>query len=111
MLLLIKEWKVITIPLIRKFMKEFKKKQVNYIRIDLENRECPVIILAHSLGGHIMSNYIWDMQKPKNSLPDDLSSFERLEYLAGMITFGCNIPVFAFAHRKIETIDFPGKIK
>jgi len=26
MLLLIKEWKVITIPLIRKFMKEFKKK-------------------------------------------------------------------------------------
>jgi len=73
---------------------------------DLEQQECPLIVLAHSLGGHIMSNYIWDMQKA-----DDyhISSFEKMNHLAGMVTFGCNIPLFTFAHQKVVPIDFPGK--
>jgi hypothetical protein len=71
---------------------------------DLGSKPKPLIVLAHSLGGHIMSNYIWDMQKLKNP---DLSPFERMNYVTGIVTFGCNIPFFTFAYRKIVPIRFP----
>ena len=64
----------------------------------------PMIVLAHSLGGHIMSNYIWDMQ---HSTDPSLSDFERMNYLSGIITFGCNIPLFTFAFDEVVPIDFP----
>ena len=72
------------------------------------NKPCPLIIMAHSLGGHIMSSYIWDLQK--EPVANDLSDFEKMKYLAGMITFGCNIPLFAFAHNAgdLQPIKFPG---
>ena len=65
----------------------------------------PLVIMAHSLGGHIMSNYIWDMQKP--GAGSGLSPFERLHWLAGIITFGCNIPLFTFAYEEVRAIRFP----
>jgi hypothetical protein len=73
--------------------------------------DTPLIVLAHSLGGHIMSNYIYDMQKKTTSGATGLSSFQRMETLAGFITFGCNIPFFVFAYAKkdIKPIRFPGK--
>lgn len=77
----------------------------NLYETRLDSKPKPLIVMAHSLGGHIMSNYIWDMQHLKDS---SLSSFERMEKLAGMITFGCNIPLFTFAHSKVEPIKFPG---
>lgn len=30
---------------------------------ELNRTPKPLVVLAHSLGGHIMSNYIWDIQK------------------------------------------------
>jgi hypothetical protein len=71
----------------------------------------PLIILAHSLGGHIMSNYIWDKQKKTASGATGSSSFQRMETVAGFITFGCNIPFFVFAYAKkdIKPIRFPGE--
>jgi hypothetical protein len=71
----------------------------------LEKEPCPLIVMAHSMGGHIMSNYIWDMQHKKNKR---LNDFESMKYLAGMLTFGCNIPLFAFAHTELEPFSFPG---
>ena len=62
----------------------------------------PLVVMAHSLGGHIMSNYTWDAQKT----PSD--AYEDMGWLAGMITFGCNIPLFTFAHETVEPIAFPG---
>jgi hypothetical protein len=69
----------------------------------------PLVVLAHSLGGHIMSNYIWDLQKP-GAAAAGASDFRRMKTLAGMITFGCNIPFFTFAFKKseIKPITFPG---
>ncbi len=69
----------------------------------------PLVVLAHSLGGHIMSSYIWDLQKP-GAAPAGASDFRRMKTLAGMVTFGCNIPFFTFAFRKsdIKPIKFPG---
>ncbi len=77
---------------------------------DPANPDTPLIVLAHSLGGHIMSNYIYDMQKKTATGATGLSNFQRMETLAGFITFGCNIPFFVFAYAKkdIKPIRFPG---
>ena len=50
----------------------------------------PTVVLAHSLGAQIMSDYIWDRQKGD-------SSRESIPDLVGFITFGCNLPLFAMA--------------
>ena len=73
-------------------------------RNDLGLKPKPMLVLAHSLGGHIMSNYIWDMQHSKDK---SLSTFEKMNYLSGIVTFGCNIPLFTFAYDKVEPIKFP----
>ena len=82
---------------IRKAMKELYE-------IQLQSKAKPLIVMAHSLGGHIISNYIWDMQKKKDPA---LSPFERMERLAGIVTFGCNMPLFTFAYKKVTPIKFP----
>ena len=70
----------------------------------LEGRPVPLVALAHSFGGHVLSNYIWDRQQR----PDKrLSSFERMNWLSGFITFGCNIPLFTFACTEVVPIRFP----
>ena len=74
---------------------------------DLDGTPAPLIVMAHSLGGHIMSNHIWDMQHAQPNALAGLSEFERMETLAGMVTFGCNIPLFTFAYTKVEPIAFP----
>ncbi|MEP2716568.1 hypothetical protein [Pseudophaeobacter sp.] len=69
----------------------------------------PLVVLAHSLGGHIMSNYIYDMQK---GFPEIAGSgkFQKMQTMAGFVTFGCNIPVFSFSYqpKDIHPITFPG---
>lgn len=69
----------------------------------------PLVVIAHSLGGHIMSNYVYDRQKPDDNEFADLSDFERMRTLAGMVTFGCNIPLYLFAYDVIKPITFPAK--
>ena len=60
----------------------------------------PVIIIAHSLGCQVISNYIWDAQHGNNifseSPPDESeqSKFRALKSLSNLITTGCNIPLF-----------------
>ncbi|MDJ0629143.1 MAG: hypothetical protein QNJ44_12870 [Rhodobacter sp.] len=65
----------------------------------------PLLVAAHSLGGHMMSNYIWDVTKGRRPRG---TAFQRLESFAGFATFGCNIPVFIFSHSDVQPIDFPG---
>ena len=93
----------------------------------------PVVIIAQSLGGQVLSNYLWDAQHQqanpgsvdigiwrnpqqftqqiagRNSLTAD-----ELRFLAGgslryFYTTGCNIPIFAAAHagQQIIPIDKP----
>jgi len=75
-------------------------------RTQLGETSVPLIVMAHSLGGHIMSNYIWDLQHG-NVPRKGLSAFEKFWTHAGMITFGCNIPLFTFCYKQIEPITFP----
>ena len=73
-------------------------------REPLASRPVPFVVVAHSFGGHILSNYIWDCQRR----PDKRSSsFERMNWLSGFITFGCNIPLFTFACTEVVPIRFP----
>lgn len=71
--------------------------------------QTPLLILAHSLGGHIMSNYIYDMTRGHPEQPGN-SDFQRFRTMAGFVTFGCNIPVFSFSYdpADIQPIAFPG---
>ncbi len=76
-------------------------------RLDAENggaSDVPLVVVAHSLGAHIMSNYVWDRQHSDESLGSD---FEDMRTLSGIFTFGCNIPLFTLAYKKIEPIRFP----
>lgn len=73
----------------------------------------PLIFIGHSLGCHVISSYLWDMNKLKQRAADDVAKepiqvknlwkdldgadpFRRLETCAGFVTLGSNMPVFAF---------------
>ena len=66
----------------------------------------PIVVAAQSLGGQVISNYIWDAQQPngatrgiwksspaKSSL-DQKGEFLRFRTLRLFCTTGCNIPIF-----------------
>lgn len=75
----------------------------------------PLVIVAHSLGCHIVSSFLWDMRKLRHVAPQDrggerfaefqqdFAAFDsgtplrRLETVAGLVTFGNNMPIFAFS--------------
>jgi hypothetical protein len=80
--------------------------KIGELKAKLNDPSAPIVILAHSLGGHIMSSYIWDRQaRHKKGVADE---YERLSTLAGMVTFGCNIPLFTLALSAAVPIDLPG---
>lgn len=70
----------------------------------------PLVILAHSLGCTIVSNYIWDAQNETGIPPSAATSFAKAETLSGLITFGCSIPLFTLSRplTQVKTIKFPG---
>ncbi|MQY41600.1 hypothetical protein GG681_03025 [Epibacterium sp. SM1969] len=75
----------------------------------LTDGDTPLLVLAHSLGGHIMSNYIYDIAH-KQAMFTPKSSFQAGETLTHFVTFGCNIPIFTFnqPRQKVTPISNPG---
>jgi hypothetical protein len=80
--------------------------------------DAPVVLLAYSLGCHVISNYIWDAQqrdsdygiwfhgrKPAMTAPEE--NFARLRNLQRLFTVGCNIPVFVAGHKRIRPFSRP----
>jgi hypothetical protein len=90
----------------------------------------PVVVLAHSLGCQVISNYLWDARplpdgvKPSSGIWRDLPAFEaritggrpllpeEIAYLRGgnlraLHTTGCNIPIFVAARAKKDIVPFP----
>ena len=51
----------------------------------------PLLVLAHSLGSVIMSNYLWD---ENNGHGVGRTAFERGDTLTKLITYGSNLPLF-----------------
>jgi len=68
--------------------------------IALGNEAKPVFLIAQSLGGQEVSNYIWDAQANQHFFsapgPGDAEqkAFRRFSTCKQFITTGCNIPVF-----------------
>jgi hypothetical protein len=72
----------------------------------LGGQDRPLVVIAHSLGSVMMSNYIWDRQKGKEAERYGGSPFERMETLAGLVTLGSNLPLFTLACNPVS-IEFP----
>jgi len=66
-------------------------------RVDPETT--PLVILAHSFGSVIMSDYIYDMQKKQaetaNGSLDGISALEQFNTLAGFVTFGTPMALYS----------------
>ena len=77
------------------------------LRNEVNDDSAPLIILAHSLGGHMMSNYIYDLQNNMAVATAAANDFEQFKTFAGFITFGCNIPLFTLAYDPVVAINFP----
>ena len=93
------------------------------------NETGKLVLLAHSLGCHVLSCYLWDAQQAKAgqkpaagiwrdirryqagisgdvALTDDDIAFLRGDRLSTLITTGCNIPIFVAAHAQEFIIPF-----
>ena len=69
--------------------------------------DVPLIIMAHSLGCYVISNYIWDRQKKYEPEIFGGNDFLEMKTLTGIITYGCNIPLFSLAYDPVEAVKFP----
>ncbi|MEW6543977.1 MAG: hypothetical protein AB1411_10250 [Nitrospirota bacterium] len=88
-------------------------KAIEELKDDLEDPpRTPLIVMAHSLGCAIVSNYVWDAQRHERYPASARSQLARCKTLLGLIMFGCNIPLFTLAYRKsdIEPISLPGEL-
>ncbi len=74
-----------------------------------------VVIVAQSLGGQVISNYIWDAQSPNpvqgiwkyppyQNLPAPKAAQQRLKHLRFIVTTGCNIPLFVCGKTRIQGV-------
>lgn len=83
-------------PLLHARIKEQLAKLAGHRRVD--NHRTPLVVLAHSFGSVIMSNYIYDLQIEQARIGgwlSGLSPFEQFHSFAGFITFGSPLAVYA----------------
>jgi len=73
----------------------------------------PVFVIAQSLGGQQVSNYLWDagrntglFAEPGQGTPEE-QAFRRLSTCRQFITTGCNIPVFTAGLSTPQLFDRP----
>lgn len=73
--------------------------------------ECPVVVIAQSLGCQIVSSYLWDAQHSKgiwaDAAADAYTNFLRLGTTRYLLTTGCNIPLIVSGLHQVEPIDKP----
>lgn len=73
-----------------------------------------IIIVAHSLGSQVFSNYLWDAEKSLNyfsnkddSLSEEEQQVIRLKRPSELITVGSNIALFKAGLKKAQNFDRP----
>ncbi|HJR42002.1 MAG TPA: hypothetical protein VJ812_07890 [Gemmatimonadaceae bacterium] len=71
--------------------------------------DAPLVVIAHSLGSVIMSNFIWDVQRGNDERRDlpAATPFERMETLTALVTLGSSIALFTLRLAEIVAIEFP----
>jgi pimeloyl-ACP methyl ester carboxylesterase len=85
------------------------QRRLRSLRHELGDVDKPLIVLAHSLGGQVISNYAWDARHGRylGESAEEWTPFERMETLVTFVTFGCNIPLLTLAYDRVESIPFP----
>jgi hypothetical protein len=73
-----------------------------------DKEQPPLMIIAHSLGCAIASNYIWDEQH-KAGIGKTI--FQKTETITSFITYGCNIPLFVPPVNALTCIQIPWNSK
>lgn len=68
----------------------------------LDGPTSPILIVSHSLGSVMISDYIYDRLygKQRDVVPYDVNSFHKMKSLKDFITLGSNIPLFKMGHNK-----------
>jgi len=77
-------------------VRECMHKLASHRRLDTE--KTPLVVLAHSFGSIIMSDYIWDIRKEQessNGKQKGVSNFEQFDTFSGYVTFGNPMALFA----------------
>jgi hypothetical protein len=77
------------------------------LRAALGDVDAPLVVVAHSLGSVIASDYAWDAQHPETGRARGANPFERMETLAGLVTFGSTLPLFTLALPRVVAIAPP----
>jgi len=82
---------------------------IDQLGATLGDEQAPVVIIGHSLGCHIISNYIWDAQGDKGiwSPTNQPTDFQKLGTAAYFFSAGCNIPLFVSGLDQIQAIQPP----
>lgn len=101
---------------VQKLIRQALSEAYDELERDDDGDPAPVVVMAKSLGGHLISNYTWDAQQDapsrgtwKHEGPDPDTAkddFLRLKTLKYFYTTGCNIPIFtaAFPRHEIKPI-------
>jgi pimeloyl-ACP methyl ester carboxylesterase len=75
-------------------------------RLGADAATTPVLAVAHSLGCHVLSCYAWDAAHDVKRIvgpdapPGELTPFQSLATLAGLVFVGCNLPLVTMNVRK-----------
>jgi len=91
-------------------VRENLRKLASHRRVD--DATTPLVVLAHSFGGVIMSDFIWDIrqqQKRSKGHLEGLSALEQMDTFTGFITFGN--PMALFAAQNPDAYDKPIEVK
>lgn len=81
-----------------------------------EEPSTPVVVVAQSLGGQVISSYLWDAQRQKQIFEDlpasgtGLDAFVRLKSMRHLVTTGCNIPIFTAGLARRVNFDRPAGV-
>ena len=81
----------------------------------LEGPECPVVVVAQSLGCQIVSSYLWDAQHRRGlwgdgqTAPDLEDAFLSLQTTRYLFTTGCNIPLVVSGLPVVVPIERPNE--
>ena len=86
----------------------------------LESPECPVVIIAQSLGCQIISSYLWDAHHNRglwmpqnaaglNTKAPENDAFLKLATTRYFLTTGCNIPLIVSGLTNVVPIDKPNE--
>lgn len=80
--------------------------------LDGAGDDTPLILVAHSMGCHVLSNYRWDVTRHHARVfgpgaADASTAFTRLDTVVGLFFLGCNLPLFTLGVRPEDKIAFP----